>query len=171
MTEAILRLDLADELATRQLGADVALALRAGDVVLLRGDLGAGKTTLARALIRTIAGDPALEVPSPTFTLVQAYELPVPVRHIDLYRLSSTDEFEELGFDEAIVEGAVLVEWPERAEGRLPGDAVTIGLSTDGDGRIAEISGHGAAFDRISRSLAIRAFLADAGRAAARRTF
>lgn len=169
MLDAVLRLGLADESATQLLGADVALALRAGDVLLLKGDLGAGKTTLARALIRTMADDPALEVPSPTFTLVQAYDLRVPIRHVDLYRLSSPDELEELGLDEAVTEGAVLVEWPERAEARLPGSAVTIELSTDGDARIAEISGHGPGFDRIARSLAIRAFLTGVGWGEARR--
>ena len=78
------------------------MALRSGDVLLLKGDLGAGKSTLARAIIRTLADDPTLEVPSPTFTLVQAYDTRVPVRHFDLYRLSSPEELTELGLDEAL---------------------------------------------------------------------
>jgi len=160
---------LADERETQRLGQDIAMALRPGDVLLLKGDLGAGKSTLARAIIRTLADDPALEVPSPTFTLVQAYETRVPVRHFDLYRLSSPDELEELGLDEALQEAAVLVEWPERAEGYFPASAVTISLThglgggTIPDDRRALISGAGPAFDRIARSLAIRVFLGHAG--------
>ncbi len=158
-----IRLALEDEAETQRLGQDIAMALRVGDVLLLKGDLGAGKSTLARAIIRTLADDPALEVPSPTFTLVQAYDTRVPVRHFDLYRLSSPDELQELGLDEALQEAAVLVEWPERAEGSFPASAVTIELTHVGSGREASISGAGPAFDRIRRSLAIRKFLAGAG--------
>ncbi len=89
-----LALFLADEAATAQFGADLALALRCGDLIALSGDLGTGKTTLARALIRAMADDPALEVPSPTYTLVQAYETRIPIHHFDLYRLSDPDELE-----------------------------------------------------------------------------
>ncbi|TIS69796.1 MAG: tRNA (adenosine(37)-N6)-threonylcarbamoyltransferase complex ATPase subunit type 1 TsaE, partial [Mesorhizobium sp.] len=88
---------LADEAATARLGEDLAMALRPGDAIALKGDLGAGKSTLARALIRALADDAGLEVPSPTFTLVQSYETRVPVHHFDLYRLSSPDELDELG--------------------------------------------------------------------------
>ena len=111
---------LPDEAATARLGQDLAAALRPGDVLALSGDLGAGKTALARALIRANAGDPDLEVPSPTFTLVQTYDVRVPISHFDLYRLGSSSELDELGFEEALREGAVVVEWPERAGGRLP---------------------------------------------------
>jgi len=84
---------LPDERATRRLAIDVANALEAGDVVTLSGDLGAGKTTLARTLIRYLAGDPTIEVPSPTFTLMQTYNLPqFPLVHVDLYRVSGPAE-------------------------------------------------------------------------------
>ncbi|MBZ9703860.1 MULTISPECIES: tRNA (adenosine(37)-N6)-threonylcarbamoyltransferase complex ATPase subunit type 1 TsaE [unclassified Mesorhizobium] len=154
---------LADETQTARLGEDLALALRAGDVLALKGDLGAGKSTLARALIRALADDAGLDVPSPTFTLVQSYDTRIPVHHFDLYRLSSAAELDELGFDEALAQGAALVEWPERAEGYLPGTAVLIELVQHGDGRLARLSGQGAAYDRVARSLAMRDFLEGAG--------
>ena len=132
---------LPDEAATALLGEDLAAALRPGDVVALKGDLGAGKTTLARALIRALADDPDLDVPSPTFTLVQTYEARLPVAHFDLYRLGSPAELDELGFDEAAADGVALVEWPERAGDRLPADAIVVELTQLGDGRLARISG------------------------------
>jgi tRNA threonylcarbamoyl adenosine modification protein YjeE len=102
--------------------------LRAGDVVALEGDLGAGKTELARAVIRSLAGAD-IPVPSPTFTLLQAYELPgLTVTHADLYRLSDPSEVLELGLDEAWEQGAVLVEWPERAGDLLPAERLTLHL-------------------------------------------
>ncbi len=101
---------LPDEQATQRLGEDLALALRPGDCLALVGDLGAGKSTLARALIRAIAGEPDLEVPSPTFTLVQDYELSLPIAHFDLYRIADPDELDELGLDEMLARGACLVE-------------------------------------------------------------
>ena len=160
---------LADEAATMRLGEDIAMALRPGDVVALRGDLGAGKSTLARALIRALADDVGLEVPSPTFTLVQSYDTRVPVHHFDLYRLSSADELDELGFPEVLADGAALIEWPERAEDRLPDTAVTIELVHRDDGRLAQITGVGPALERIARSLAMRAFLEASGWGAASR--
>lgn len=171
MSGRSLRLELADEDASRTLGEDIAAILAPGDVIALEGDLGMGKTTLARAVIRALAGDPALEVPSPTFTLVQAYPARLPAQHFDLYRLSSPDELEELGFLEAAREGVVLVEWPERAGGHLPADAVTVALSERGAGRAALISGPEGFIDRMERSLAIRAFLGEAGLAGASRAF
>ena len=104
-----------DEAATLRFAEDVAMALKQGDLVLLNGDLGAGKTTFARALIRAAAADPHLEVPSPTFTLVQSYpNLPFgQLAHMDLYRLEDPGELQELGLDESISDGVVLVEWPE----------------------------------------------------------
>jgi tRNA threonylcarbamoyl adenosine modification protein YjeE len=171
MTGGAIRVDLPDEDATNRLGDDLAAALVAGDVLALAGELGMGKTTLARAVIRALAGDDALEVPSPTFTLVQAYETRIPVQHFDLYRLSAPDELEELGFAEAVGEGIALVEWPERAGDVLPADWVTISLSERGTGREASISGPAGFLERLSRSLAIRAFLAASGRADATRRF
>ena len=155
-------LPLPDEAATARLGETLALALTAGDVVYLSGDLGAGKSTLARALLRTAAGDPFLEVPSPTFTLVQAYDgLSFgQALHADLYRLEDPDEVEELGLAEGLDAGAVLVEWPERGGGVLPAPSLRVLLAQgDGPGRTARIEGTQAAMGRVERSLAIRRFL------------
>jgi N-acetylmuramate 1-kinase len=132
-----LTLNLADEQATNLLGNDLARALVPGDLVLLSGDLGAGKSTLARALIRTLAQDPDLEVPSPTFTLVQAYDTPLPVAHFDLYRLGDPAELDELGLDDALDGGIALVEWPERAGNALSGNAIRVSLRSIGIGREA----------------------------------
>src|SRR5581483_4174459 len=109
---------LPNEQATVRFAADIACALEPGDLITLSGDLGAGKTTFARALIRYLAGDPKVEVPSPTFTLIQTYEVPrFTVVHADLYRLSGTAELAELGFDDLPDNAVVLVEWPDRAAG------------------------------------------------------
>ena len=114
---------LPDEHATRRLAIDVANALEAGDVVTLSGDLGAGKTTLARTLIRYLTGDPTIEVPSPSFTLMQSYDLPqFPLVHVDLYRVSGPAELAELGFDDLPERAVMLLEWPDRADGLLPPD-------------------------------------------------
>lgn len=169
MSEQSFTVALSDEAATQRLGGDLSLALRAGDVLALHGDLGAGKSTLARALIRALADDPALEVPSPTFTLVQQYEARISVAHFDLYRLSASEELEELGLDEIVRSGAALIEWPERAGELLPTDAVTIELTHDGDGRTARISGPDKTIERFRRSLALRDFLETNGWGAAQR--
>jgi len=163
MAETVLERFLADEAATARLGEDLAIALRPGDAIALKGDLGAGKSTLARALIRALADDADLEVPSPTFTLVQSYETRIPVHHFDLYRLSAPEELDELGLDDALLQGAALVEWPERAGDRLPGIALWVDLAEDGEGRLARLSGQGLVFERVARSLAMRDFLASAG--------
>ncbi|CAA9518154.1 MAG: tRNA threonylcarbamoyladenosine biosynthesis protein TsaE [uncultured Sphingomonas sp.] len=105
---------LEDEAATERVGRGLAATLRPGDVVTLSGPLGAGKTALARAILRG-AGHGG-EVPSPTFAIVQPYDdLPLPIWHCDLYRLEAAPELDELGLDEVLAEGALLVEWPERA--------------------------------------------------------
>ncbi|MBX9464936.1 MAG: tRNA (adenosine(37)-N6)-threonylcarbamoyltransferase complex ATPase subunit type 1 TsaE [Aquamicrobium sp.] len=171
MGERSIELELPDEEASCVLGDDFAAMLRPGDVLALHGDLGMGKTTLARAIIRGLHGDRDLEVPSPTFTLVQAYQARFPVQHFDLYRLTSPDELEELGFEEAMRDGVVLVEWPERAEDRLPGDAITVALSEHGSGRHAHITGPADFMARLDRSLAIRAFLDRSGYAGAARAY
>lgn len=134
-------LSLPDVAATRALGARIAAGLSAGDLVALEGDLGAGKTTLARAILHSLGVSE--EVPSPTFTLVQLYETPdLTVRHYDLYRIENANEIAELGIDEAVENGAALVEWPERAGGRLPGALLHVGLrATDADSRTASLSG------------------------------
>jgi tRNA threonylcarbamoyladenosine biosynthesis protein TsaE len=123
---------LADQNATAELGARIARGLRTGDVVLLSGELGAGKTALARAILRALGVNE--HVPSPTFTLMQTYDTPkLTVRHLDLYRVEDARELDELGLDEALDDGAVLVEWPERAAGRWPDDAMRVGLTTTGE--------------------------------------
>src|ERR1700751_2329902 len=116
-------ISLPSEEATARFAADVAAALEPGDLVTLSGDLGAGKTAFARALIRYLAGDRTVEVPSPSFTLVQTYELPrFAWVHDDLYRLSGTAELAELGFEDLADGTVVLLEWPGRAAGFLPPD-------------------------------------------------
>jgi tRNA threonylcarbamoyl adenosine modification protein YjeE len=102
--------------------------LRAGDVVALEGDLGAGKTELARGVVRALVRA-EVAVPSPTFTLMQVYETPgLVVTHADLYRLSGPEEVAELGLEEAWERGALLVEWPERAGELLPAGRLTLRL-------------------------------------------
>ena len=157
-------IDLPDEGATGRLAQDVAMRLAAGDVVALSGGLGAGKTTLARALIRTLAGDPDLEVPSPTFTLAQTYVVPgFAVTHIDLYRIGDPAELDELGLIDAVEAGMALVEWPENAGDRLPAARLTIELAMAGAGRRARLSGDPAILARVLRARAAGDFIAAAG--------
>jgi len=142
--------DLPDPAATDALGERLAAILRPGDVVALEGPLGAGKTALARATVRALT-DPAEEVPSPTFTLVQVYQAPAgPLYHFDLYRLEAPDQAVELGIDDAFAEGISLVEWPDRLGGYLPRRHLKISLEAgpDRDSRIARISGGAAWTER-----------------------
>lgn len=134
---------LADEAATQALAARVAALARVGDVILLEGGLGSGKTSFARGFLRSLGVDE--EVPSPTFTLVQAYETRKgPVWHFDLYRLKQPLEALELGFEEARAEAILLVEWPERLGPLRPADALTLRLEIEGPGRrSARLSGGG----------------------------
>jgi len=167
---------LADEAATHRLVTDIAAVIEPGDLITLSGDLGAGKTTFARALIRFFAGDDTIEVPSPTFTLTQTYTLPTfAIVHADLYRLSGSAELTELGLDDA-PEGAVtLLEWPDRATGSLPANRLDIALTLEPqygpNARNVRITGHGNFAHRAERILTIRRFLdrADFGRAGRRR--
>jgi N-acetylmuramate 1-kinase len=159
---------LPDEHATRRLAIDVANTLEAGDVVTLSGDLGAGKTTLARTLIRYLAGDPAIEVPSPTFTLMQSYDLPqFPLVHVDLYRVSGPAELAELGFDDLPERAVMLLEWPDRADGLLPPDRLDVSLTLAPklklEFRHARITGYGALGPRVDRMAATRQFIAESG--------
>ncbi len=126
--------------ATVRLGVLIANHLRRGDTVALTGDLGAGKTTLARAILMSLGV--AENVPSPTFTLVQTYETSrLNVSHYDLYRLKNAREMAELGLDEALELGAALIEWPDRAGDHLPEDRLRVELSAHQDGRRASLSG------------------------------
>ena len=139
---------LADEAATQALGRRLAALLGPGEAICLSGPLGAGKSTLARALVRALT-TPDEEVPSPTFTLVQFYETGrFPLAHFDLYRLTDPDEAYEIGLDEALDGGAALVEWPQRLEGRLPADRLDIEIAFEGEGRTARLTPHGAWKDR-----------------------
>jgi tRNA threonylcarbamoyl adenosine modification protein YjeE len=125
--------------ATTALGKAIAGGLGVGDAVALWGDLGAGKTTLARAILKALGV--AEEVPSPTFTIVQAYDTAPPVAHYDLYRLKNAREMQELGFDDALDQGAVLVEWPERAPEALPPEALHVRLGMHDGARTARLTG------------------------------
>ncbi|MFL6815083.1 MAG: tRNA (adenosine(37)-N6)-threonylcarbamoyltransferase complex ATPase subunit type 1 TsaE [Bradyrhizobium sp.] len=174
MVPATFSLALANETATAHLMADLALLIAPGDVVTLSGDLGAGKTAAARAMIRYLASDEALEVPSPTFTLVQTYDLPsYPLLHADLYRVSNALELEEIGLS-PLPEGTVaLIEWPERAPSALPADRIDIALTyraaLGSTARAAEITGYGKAAAQVARLKALRQFLDAAGYAEAKR--
>ena len=127
------KIPLPDMQATQTLAARIAADLRKGDILALSGELGAGKTEFARALLRVlgVTGD----VPSPTFTLVQTYECNnLLVSHFDLYRLQSADELDEIGWDDALSDGAMIVEWPERAGNRLPKKKMALHFSVDAVG-------------------------------------
>src|SRR4051794_6643349 len=165
---------LADETATAHLMADLALLIGPGDLITLSGDLGAGKTAAARAMIRYLAYDAALEVPSPTFTLAQGYDLPgLALVHADLYRVNDPTELEEIGLSPLPEANVVLIEWPERAGDALPQDRIDIALShrpaLGSTARAAEISGYGKAAAQVARLKALRQFLEKAGYADAKR--
>ena len=167
---------LEDEQATRRLMVDIAAQIQAGDLITLSGDLGAGKTTLARALIRHLAGDERVEVPSPTFTLTQAYELPrFNLVHADLYRLSGPGELAELGFEDAADDAVTLLEWPDRAGDQLPPNRLDIALTLSPQHgetfRHARITGYGSFVTRAERIAQIRGFLARNGFGLADRQF
>lgn len=155
-------LDLADQGETEALGRELALFLSAGDWVGLGGDLGAGKTTLARAVIRALdERAAAIDVPSPTFTLIQLYDdLRVPVAHCDLYRLEDASEIDELGLEDIEDNHICLIEWPDRLAGRLPADRLTLELSVSGAGRRAVLAGHGNWAGRLERLRLVRRFIA-----------
>ncbi len=165
---------LPNEQATVHFAVDVACALEPGDLVTLSGDLGAGKTTFARALIRYLAGDDTIEVPSPTFTLLQSYELPrFTLVHADLYRLSGAAELSEIGFDDLPEETVVLIEWPDRAAGFLPPSRLditfTLAPALGAEMRHARCTGYGAFAARAARIGQVRAFLDESGFGAAER--
>lgn len=135
-----LTLFLADDAATTRLGAWLAPRLRAGDCLLLEGPIGAGKSHLARAIIRARLGRME-DVPSPTFTLVQSYEAEgVEIWHADLYRLGHPDEAFELGLEEAMINAITLIEWPERLGNAAPRDAIRLRFASQGEGRRLQIT-------------------------------
>lgn len=164
----------ADEAALTRFAGDFALALRVGDCIALHGDLGAGKTTFSRAVIRALSADfsGTLDVPSPTYTLVQQYDCALPVSHFDLYRITDPDELEELGLDAALENGVALIEWPERGGTHLPSDCVNLSLQepdSDPDARTMSITGPDDFIERLEHSLAVRTFLAESGHASSHR--
>jgi tRNA threonylcarbamoyladenosine biosynthesis protein TsaE len=146
--------DVADLAALSALAARLAAPARRGDTFALSGELGAGKTALARAFIGALANREGAaapgEVPSPTFTLMQIYEIgEVQVYHFDLYRLKSADEALELGIEDACADGVALIEWPERLGRYLPSDRIDVRLVITGEGsRRAEIALHGRVRER-----------------------
>jgi tRNA threonylcarbamoyl adenosine modification protein YjeE len=149
-----------------RLADEMAFFLQPGDTLCLEGDLGAGKSTFARALIRALAGDPKLDVPSPTFTLTQSYETPrFDVAHFDFYRLTDPEEIDELGLEAALSRGIAVIEWPSRGAGRIPSETVTLSLDEDGSEALRTVSIDAAASlaERLERFAAIRAFADAAG--------
>lgn len=163
---------LEDEDATRRFAEDFALALKKGDLVTLEGDLGAGKTSFARAIVHTLADDETMDVPSPTFTLVQVYETSrFCLTHADLYRISTPEEIDELGFDDAKTNGVLLVEWPQKAEGGLGKSDFNVMLDHEGKGRRITIEAEDAAAERLERSLKIRSFLQKTARGNCQRRY
>lgn len=174
--KAVWRLDVASETETIELAQELSTIVRSGDSVMLAGDLGAGKTTFARAMIRALVEDPELEAPSPTFTLMQVYEgAGKRVVHADFYRLETTAELEGLGWEEATDGAIVLVEWAERARDALSPDRLEVRLSfADGDNREARrltISGYGRFVARLASFKALRELLRREGWDDAERRF
>src|ERR1700691_5140664 len=159
---------LPNEQATARFMTDIAAALEPGDLVTLSGDFGTGKTTFARALIRYLAGDETIEVPSPTFTLIQTYELPrFTLVHADLYRLTGAAELAELGFDDLPDGAVVLMEWPDRAAGFLPQDRLditfTLAPALGPDVRYVRYIGYGTFAARAERIAFTPSFLDESG--------
>jgi tRNA threonylcarbamoyl adenosine modification protein YjeE len=149
-----------------RLADEMAFFLQPGDTLCLEGDLGAGKSTFARALIRTLSSDPGLDVPSPTFTLTQTYETPrFDVAHFDLYRLTDPEELDELGLETALTRGIAVIEWPSRGAGRIPAEHVTL-LLEEGNSesrRTVTIEAASSLVQRLQRFAAIRKFVKDTG--------
>jgi len=133
---------LPDLAATERFAGRVAAVIRPGDAILLDGPLGAGKTAFARALLRAASADPTLEVPSPSFTLVQTYETPRgTVHHYDLWRLDGLSALAELGWEDAR-DDIVLVEWPDRLGDLTPPEALRLSFElSDGDARVLTVEG------------------------------
>lgn len=140
-------ISVTDESGTIALAQALAKQTGAGDVILMHGTLGMGKSAFCRAFIREMAGNPDEEVPSPTFTLVQIYETsPVPVWHFDLYRLSDPEEVHELDIEDAFHEAVSLIEWPDRLEYLTPENRLDIYIEpgSNQNGRTFQFVAHGA---------------------------
>jgi N-acetylmuramate 1-kinase len=155
-----------DEANLVGLAQRVALALRQGDVVALEGDLGAGKTTFARALIRILLADAAAEVPSPTFALAQGYNSArFPIAHFDFYRLSRPEDVEEIGFSEAVLHGVAIVEWPSKAAKALPPNRLELSFTeTSASGtRNIDVTATGQIATRLARIGDMDGFIGEAG--------
>lgn len=153
-----LRFDLSGPAATASLARRLAALARGGDLIALRGDLGTGKTSFARAFINALPGPDGRpmdeEVPSPTFTLVQSYRrLPADVWHFDLYRLEHPEEAYELGIEEVFGSAIVLIEWPERLGDLLPPQRLdlTLAFTSAVEARRAELTGRGDWASRLER--------------------
>ncbi len=157
--EAALTLTLGDEAETIRLGEDLALALKKGTGSPFPAISVPANPHSPGHFCARLPMTKSLEVPSPTFTLVQSYELRIPVSHFDLYRLGDASELDELGFDEALSNGICLVEWPEVADDLLPQARIQLRLEQNGSGRTATITAPDAQMQRIRRVLAIREFL------------
>ena len=136
--------------ATDRLARVLAGAAQAGDIILLEGPIGAGKSHFARAYIRARMGRDE-DVPSPTFTLVQEYDADPPIWHADLYRLGHPDDLLELGLEEAFGRDICLIEWPDRFGADRPDDALTLALRAEGEGRVASLTGGPGWQDRLER--------------------
>ncbi len=158
-----IKLDLPDAAATDRLGQTLARHVGGGDVIALSGDLGAGKTSLARALIQALlaAEDRHEDVPSPTFTLVQTYETAkLTIWHADLYRLNNPREVDELGLEDAQESGLLLIEWPDRMGDELPRERLEVELKETDDkegpkeGRCARLTSWGGTWDERIRRIA-----------------
>ncbi len=152
-----------DEAGLARLAEVLALKVQPGDCIALHGNLGAGKTTFARAFIRAVLGEPEGEVPSPTFAIEQVYETPrLTIAHYDLYRLSGPEDLAEIGFEEQTQSAVTLVEWPERADALLPSSRIDVRLepAANSDQRHVELRASGAAVPRLARALIIHKFLA-----------
>ncbi|MTI17804.1 tRNA (adenosine(37)-N6)-threonylcarbamoyltransferase complex ATPase subunit type 1 TsaE [Rhodobacteraceae bacterium RKSG542] len=169
-----MQIELKDQQATELFAADLAELLKNGDVIALSGDLGTGKSTLSRALLRHMAADPALEVPSPTFTLVQTYSLPrMSIAHFDLYRIEEPEELDELGLEEYLEEGVALIEWPEMGDPSYWPDALEIKLEEgiEPDTRVLTLYANSDDWEqRLDRLAARRALIENAGWQNAERT-
>jgi tRNA threonylcarbamoyladenosine biosynthesis protein TsaE len=154
MTLFARHLTLADEAATTRLAGCLAPRLGAGDCLLLSGDIGAGKTSFARALIRARLGHPREDVPSPSFTLVQTYDAgDVVIWHVDLYRLSGPDGALELGLDAAFDQGLCLIEWPDRLGEMAPPGALSLAFVAGTAGHAVTISGPALWLERLEGCL------------------